>query len=160
MTSTVLPAYQGELMLAGWSATHSGGAKVTFWLPDDTALEAFKHLTVRKGNTAGQRFMAVLVQIGDNDEPITPGSDTQRPQHALSRSAALICKSDDFQQFVKSKTGYLPTDPQKRDELAAQYVRDFCRVESRSDIDKSPTAQQLFQQLMADYRAWLAPSFT
>lgn len=66
------PVFQDELMLAGWSETHTGGAKVTFWLPDASALDAFRTMTVKKGNTAGQRFACVLVEIGDDEQPVEP----------------------------------------------------------------------------------------
>lgn len=151
----VRPAYSGELMLAGWSDSHTAGAKVTFWLPDQEALEAFRHLTVRKGRTAGQRFMAVLIQIGDDDSPVNPGEDSSpRESHALARSAAVICREDAFQEFVASINGWTPSDAERREEMAANYVRGWCRVESRSELDRSPTAAQLFARLMTEYRDW------
>ena len=152
--SDVKPAYAGELMLAGWTQNHTSGAKVCFWLPDDDALEAFKHLTVRKGNTAGQRFMAVLVQIGDDDQPIEPGADTERPKHGLSRSAALICKTEDFQAFVGVREGWIPKAVDARAALAAPHMRAFCRIDSRAELDSSPTAAQLFARLMREYQDW------
>lgn len=151
----VRPAYSGELMLAGWSDSHTAGAKVTFWLPDQESLEAFRHLTVRKGRTAGQRFMAVLIQIGDDDQPIEPGEDSAaRPSHALAKSAALICRTEAFQDFVASVNGWTPSDAERREEMAANYVRGWCRVESRSELDRSPSAAQLFARLMTEYRDW------
>ena len=61
-------SFQGELMLAGWKDTHNGGATVTFWLPDPAELEVFRGMTAKKGNVAGQRFMAVLVEVGDDEK--------------------------------------------------------------------------------------------
>lgn len=60
---------ESELMLAGWSESHSGGCKVTFWLPDSESLEPFKGMTAMKGKVAGQRLMAVFVEIGDDEMP-------------------------------------------------------------------------------------------
>lgn len=160
MSNDIRPAYQGELMLLGWSQSHSTGAKVTFLLPDDDALECFRHLTVKKGATAGQRFMAVLVQINEHDEPITPGTDTTRSKKdSLTMSAVLLCKSDDFQKFVASKIGFQLESPEGREQQAKEYMTTFCRIDSRKELDNSPTAAHLFAQLMADYRNWLNPSF-
>ena len=64
------PTFSGEIQLAGWSESHTGGCKVTFWLQSTEDLDAFRALTVRKGNTAGHRFMAALVEIGDDEQPI------------------------------------------------------------------------------------------
>jgi hypothetical protein len=143
-------------MLAGWTDSHTTGAKVTFWLPDQDALEAFRHLTVRKGRTAGQRFMAVLIQIGDDEQPIDPGSDTKpvKRNNALALSAVQVCKDSTFHEFVAGAVGYLPASQAEREEVAAEYVRDYCRIESRAELDQSPTAAQLFARLMAEYRDW------
>lgn len=74
MSNTPAPVYADELMLAGWRETHNGGATVTFWLPESALLDVFRGMTVRKGNTAGQRFAAVLVEI-DNDGTPLPVQD-------------------------------------------------------------------------------------
>lgn len=63
-------AYQGEMMLAGWTESHNGGRKVTFWLPDDTPEHPFKAFTAKAGKVAGQRFAVVFVQIDDNEQPV------------------------------------------------------------------------------------------
>jgi hypothetical protein len=144
-------AFQGEIMLAGWSETHTGGAKVTFWLPDAESLDTFRTMTVRKGNTAGQRFMAVLVELNDDDSPKTQEADKPKGG-SLAQSAGVICGTEEFQQFVDSRYGYAIRTANQHE--AADYIRDFCRVNSRADLDHSPTAKQLFAQLMADYRDW------
>lgn len=152
----VRPAYSGELMLAGWTDSHTTGAKVSFWLPDKESLEAFRYLTTRKGRTAGQRFMAVLIQIGDDEQPIQPGTEGRSPKesNALARSAVLICKEPVFQEFVGQALGWHPSEAQTREEQAADYVREYCRIESRSELDKSPTAAAMFGRLMEEYRDW------
>lgn len=145
-------AFQGELMLAGWAETHTGGSKVTFWLPDAEALDVFRSMTVRKGNTAGQRFMAVLVEIGDDEQP---KQVADKPKGGvLSRDAALICANVDFQNFVADKAPGLHMESESDLQAAAAYVRLICRITSRAELDHSPTARQLFGQLMEDYRAW------
>jgi hypothetical protein len=145
-------AFQGEIMLAGWSETHTGGAKVTFWLPDAESLDTFRTMTVRKGNTAGQRFMAVLVEIGDDEQPRPQEADKPKGG-SLAQSAGMLCDTDLFQQYAQAKSPDVDAD-KGRSQWAAQFIRNFCRVDSRADLDHSPTAKQLFAQLMADYRDW------
>lgn len=60
--------YSGELQLAGWSVTHNGGAKVTFWLPDDDAVKSFSALTMRKGRHAGQVLAAVIAEVDEAEQ--------------------------------------------------------------------------------------------
>lgn len=158
MSATVRPAYQGELMLAGWTDNHTTGAKVTFWLPDQEALEAFRHLTVRKGRTAGQRFMAVLIQIGDDEQPIEPGGDgpprMAKATNPITVTAVLTCRDAAFQEFASGELGYMPDTAQEREQMAADFVRGYCRIESRRELETSPTAAQLFSRLMAEYQDW------
>jgi hypothetical protein len=80
-------AFQGELMLSGWSDSHTGGSKVTFWLPDDADLDIFRMMTVKKGKTAGQRFMAVLVELGDDEKPV--GDVDYFPPEAVAAAEAV-----------------------------------------------------------------------
>lgn len=144
-------AFQGELMLAGWSETHTGGAKVTFWLPDAESLDVFRSMTVRKGNTAGQRFMAVLVELNDDETPKAPEAPTPKGG-LLAKSAAMLCDTSQFQSFARERHEW--DEAIAANQNAAEFIRSFCRVNSRAEIDHSPTARALFAQLMADYRAW------
>lgn len=137
-----------ELMLAGWSETHSGGAKITFWIDSDS-LEPFKHMTAKKGNTAGQRFMAALVQIGADERPM----DRDKPRDPLRMSAVMLCKEPAFQKFAAQREGYQCLYKDEA-ENAAVMVRHFCEVESRADLDKDDKAAQRFARLMEMYREW------
>ena len=65
----------------------------------------FKGMTAKKGHTAGQRFMAVLVEIGDDDQPVIP-QDTPEPQDKrkggpLARLAGMWCNDRRFYDFIR-----------------------------------------------------------
>lgn len=76
MSESIKPTFASEVMLAGWKETHTGGAVVSFFLPNPADLDVFRGLTVHKGGkggnagVAGHRFMAVLVEIGDDEKPL------------------------------------------------------------------------------------------
>lgn len=161
-------AFHGELMLAGWSETHNGGAKVTFWLPSAEELDAFRHMTVKKGNTAGHRFAAVLVELDDNDQPagqVGPQQPQPQPQGPeqpeqpeqpepmkggpLARDAAVICAAPEFQRFAAAMA-----DAEAGAEGAAEFVRERCGIKSRRELDHSREASRAFAELMAAYREW------
>jgi hypothetical protein len=168
----VAPAFQGEMMLAGWVENHNSGAKVTFWLPDAEALECFRSMTVKKGNTAGQRFMAVLVEVGDDEKPVgqetepgdpvvytvtgvcADGSEVKSPSDpakkggTLARDAAMICAAPLFQQFVFAHNG------EPGEAGAALYLRERCSVTSRAELDHDRSAARAFALVMADFRDW------
>jgi hypothetical protein len=126
----MIPAFSGEIQLAGWSESHTGGCKVTFWLQSTEDLEPFRALTVRKGNTAGHRFMAALVEIGDDEKPVQPTVKDflthEKPKGGpLSIEAASMCRHPEF----LSRWGF------SSEKEAAQAMCEFLGINSRSEID-------------------------
>jgi hypothetical protein len=148
------PTFSGEMQLAGWSESHNGGCKVTFWLSDPDDLEAFRAMTVRKGNTAGQRLMAALVEIGDDEQPVQPEEAPQiadKPKGGpLSKEAALLCRNEafllwlEFEQCIEDAAT-----------LAPEWIRQECGVLSRAELDTQPTAGQRFiNNIRAPFMRW------
>lgn len=164
MTS-IVPTFQGELQLAGWSESHNGGCKVTFWLADPSDLDAFRSLTVRKGNTAGHRLAAVLVEIGDDERPVDrqPSESGDRCGHShnvdspgsrantgdsedisedipkgrpLAKWAAMRCQEAPFRRLFGCAT---------EDEMRARILI-VCGIKSRSELDSNPAAAGLFKR--------------
>lgn len=133
---SVTPTFQGEVMLAGWSETHNGGAKVTFWLQDADDLAAFKAMTVAKGKTAGQRLALVAVEIGDDEQPV---QRHEKPKGGeLARLAGQICQSAQFQEWCEVESA----------EAAAEWVRNTCDIESRAELDHDIGAANKFHRLV------------
>jgi hypothetical protein len=128
---------QIEVMLAGWSDSHAGGAKITFWLPDDSDLEPFRMLTVKKGAVAGHRFMMVLAEIADDETPVK--------QHPSS-SAHLLLTGPDFLNYARAMA------PGKRDHWDSARARAWAKyviqVESLAEIDTDPAARLRFERLI------------
>jgi hypothetical protein len=137
MTNAPQPCFTGEVMLAGWGETHNGGAKLTFWLPEASELEAFRAMTVKKGNTAGQRFMCVLVEIGDDEKPVTP------ERHHLSSDAHLMITGERFVAWVRQLSHMFATwDAPK----VREWVKMRLRIESLSQLDTDPAAAVRFHR--------------
>jgi hypothetical protein len=136
------PTFSGEIQLAGWSESHTGGCKVTFWLQSNEDLEAFRALTVRKGNTAGHRFMAALVEIGDDEQPVVNKSlTTEKPKGgALAKLAGMWCNDPEF-------WAWLETDPDNAchsAQGAAACLYAICGIESRAELDHNKQAAEIF----------------
>lgn len=125
-------AFQGEVMLAGWSQTHNGGAKVTFWLSDEDDLDAFKAMTVAKGKTAGQRLALVAVEIGDDEQP-KPQPEPPKGGE-LAKLAGMFCQSVHFWEFCRADDA----------DEARDWILRVCGVQSRRNLDHNPTAAKLF----------------
>lgn len=151
---SVTPTFAGEMQLAGWSETHTGGCKVTFWLESSEDLDAFRALTVRKGNTAGHRFMTALVEIGDDEQPVQyppgaviPADEKLKP--TLGPIAYWLvhrCKEPEFRSWL-TESGDFANGP-----LNERQCRDviclWCEVSSRKEIDNDPDATARFERFI------------
>ena len=165
------PTFTGEIQLAGWSESHNGGCKVTFWLQSPDELEAFRALTVRKGNTAGHRFMAALVEIGDDEKPIQyppyaaiPADEYLKPKIGpLAYWAVMRCKEEEFFKFMQiayeAYIGDLTSDDfATPEEFCKHAVMVLCKCdESRSEIDQDQEKTRLFHEYVrGPYAKYLA----
>lgn len=129
-------------MLAGWSETHNGGAKVTFWLQDEEDLAAFKAMTVAKGKTAGQRLAIVAVEIGDDEQPKAvignPISESNQELKGgeLAKLAGIFCGQPEFWEFcgVDDET------------QARAWILRICDIKSRRELDHNVVAAHIFHQ--------------
>lgn len=151
--STVDPLFHGEVQFAGWSDSHTGGPKIVLWLADSDQLEAFRAMTVRKGNTAGQRLAIAVVEIGDDEQPVEPEPDPaarRGPPKGLTRLAALWCQTPQFvdwcrQTFPESWEAAESTFEGADDgEVAAELIRRRCGISSRAELDRSKDAESVF----------------
>jgi hypothetical protein len=131
----VTPTFQGEVQFRRWSDSSTQGVQVTFALPDTEALEPLKA-------KAGKRFMAVLVEIGDDEMPVQPPpkKDQRGP---LCREACDLCEVADFREWATLETGEEPTK-----ENAAEYTRFICTVSSRKEFDTDQQAKERFIRLV------------
>ena len=83
--------FQGEVQFRRYSDTSTQGQQIVFALEDREALEAFI-------GAEGARFQAVLVRIGDDEQPVAaPRKDTRGP---LCREACDYCAMPEFWRFL------------------------------------------------------------
>lgn len=141
--------YKGEVMLAGWSESHNGGAKVTFFLRDSSELDAFRHLTVAKGKQAGHRMAIVCVEIGEDEMPV---NQHDKKGGAVTKLAAMFCGQERFWQWAltnhkdswsRAEAIALTNEPTK---VAAEWIRRVCGVQSRAELDHNKAAEKIFHE--------------
>lgn len=148
MAMSIKPTFQGEIQLAGWSESHNGGAKVTFWLPDAESLDAFRTLTTKKGNTAGHRLMAVLVEIGDDEQPVEPEPPKVGP---LAYWLVRRCGEPEFWGWLRNAIG----GPVQTPAQAASAVKMILGITSRKEVDADPDKARLFhERIRGPYSKW------
>lgn len=143
-------AFQGEVQLLNWSETHNGGAKIVLQLADADDLEAFKVMTVRKGKVAGQRLAVVMVEIGDDEQPVVQPEPKQRPGE-LCIMACTFCADEQFWEWA-DKTSEEVIEGENG---AKAFILETCGVLSRKELDAQPTAAHRFHKLIREpYMAW------
>jgi hypothetical protein len=146
---SIAPTFSGEVQFRRYSDTSTQGQQIVLQVEDRAALEPFI-------GKEGKRFMAVLVEIGDDEKPVPPPAEKplkegpRRTQGPICRWLALRCRERAFQEWVASEIGVVEVT----EEVAAINVRAWCGVGSRSDIDGDPKAEALFEKSIR--RPWLA----
>lgn len=100
--------YSGEAMLRDYD-----GESVSLWLSDPAKLEGHKRSADHPDK--GTRYLMVLVEIGDDQEPIDVDlreqfvgalKETVKPlttPEKIVKQAALLCKDRDFHRFVHAQ---------------------------------------------------------
>jgi len=140
-------AFQGEVMLLGWADTSTRGKTVTFQLPEDGDMEhPFRHFTLKAAKRAGQRFMAVLVQVDDDERPV---------EKTPAQLAFLLCRDQQFWHWA-SERSFADVDSEA---AARAWILEACKVSSRSQLDTQPFARQAWEAIVwqpwQKYRATL-----
>ncbi|MDN7965492.1 hypothetical protein QZM92_26285 [Burkholderia multivorans] len=148
--SDIRPTFQGEMQLMNWGESSSNGAWVKFWLnPDD--LQVFRDLKCRSGKIAGQRFAAVLVEVGDDEQPV---QQPERPKGGpLAILAGRLCQDAEFWRFATTNYGIEFSPGEEADECA-EWIRQHCGVASRSEIDHNPNATAAFHEIRGAWIKW------
>ena len=138
--------FQGEVQLLRWSDTSTQGATVTFQLADHGDLDRFKSMTLAKKGMAGQRLAVVMVEIGDDEQPVEQSESKQKPGD-LCIVACNYCKDPAFIRWV----GAIHANG------ARQFILDKCLVKSRKDLDADKMAATRFHTLIREpFMAWRA----
>lgn len=143
MNDDIRPAFQGEVMLLGWKESSSQGRTVTFLLNEDDETHPFRDLTVKQGKRAGQRFMAVLVAIGDDEAPVPAVDD-------LVAEAGAICRTKSFWEWADAQA----FNGVKSEEDAKQFLYDQLSIRSRKELSTNQRAATRFRVIAAQFREW------
>ncbi|WP_304778223.1 hypothetical protein [Hydrogenophaga sp.] len=137
------PLFQGEVQLRRWSESSTQGVQVTFALADSDDLEPLKM-------KSGKRFMAVLVEIGDDEKPVQP------PPTQLGTLGLWLVqrgKDPDFWHWLASDLSYTVGN----EDQAADAVKHILGVKSRKDVDGDAEAEKAFHAyIRIPYQRWLA----
>lgn len=107
----------------------------------------------------GQRYQVAAVALNDDDTAKEPESQA-RPARAKrswdemspAQQAGMLCQDESFRKYLRTeyRSSISTTDE------AARFVREYCGVASRSQINvHDTTANDCWQVLARNYRAWM-----
>ena len=125
-----------EVMLLRWS-DNQNGRTVTFLLADDGGEHPFRGL--KCGPENGDRLAVSIARIAD-DETQHPVAVPAKPK-SYAQDAGKWCADPEFQKFIGAANG----------SIAADIVREYCRVQSRKEILEGTPAAAKWSDLMARF---------
>jgi len=124
-------SYKFECKKDSFSQLQSGVTKVSITMqPDDMPIELLT-------DKMGQRYICVLVPIGDDEAPI------QKPK-SYAQQAKMLAKDVLFDRYLK-ETHLTNLEVEKRED----WIRNLCGVDSCSKITEGTTAGRDFKDLQS-----------
>ena len=145
---SVQTAFQGEVQFRRYSDTSTQGQQVVFAVADREALESFI-------GKEGKRFMAVLVEIGDDEQPVAGnpvtadiGKTISKPNQRLGDlawRAVQWCKEPEFRAWLGVHGDFVN---ELTEDAASEVIKSWCNVDSRKELDTNEDAKRLFNQLI------------
>lgn len=165
-----------EMQLAGGGEPLGKGQWVKFWIDNDPKLHPFAGFKGRDGDTPGNIFAGVFVELDEDDSAIDQQKRSRlehardpKAKHELSRLAARLCTTPMFMQFLSEKvqiqhkdkdTGTItmvskPAEWWEKEEHAVRWMRYITQVQSRAEYDYDPKAAKRFHELVRrPYANW------
>lgn len=176
-------AYTGGAQFLAWGDGPSG-PWIKILLPESDALAPFRGMTAAKKAMAGQLLAVKIVEVEDLDgseggETAPPAGENGAPRHdrtpagttpkaphgktpqRLSNYAAQLCRQGEFHSFLAQQhwdlwARCLREKDEVPEESAAEFVRHYCGVESRAELDDGLLeCVELFHDLREEFAQWM-----
>lgn len=141
-------AIQGQLVSIKNVSTHKS-ACLTIHVPEEQALQAIEAFG---WPTMVNPVPVALARIDPNAKP-------ERKGGKLAQRAGILCNEGGFQRFVAERVAKMAGMSQPETIIAVEdiavFIRHYCGVTSRADLDHNEEAARDFLDLEAEYKAWL-----
>lgn len=161
-------ALAGEVYLGAWSdsvenSTGTSDAWIKLYLSDSDMLDKIRPSDVRgKAKQGGKRYQAVMVEVGDDEQPVKQESNGAKPSQMAYNFTDL--QTDLFSEWLKTDKHFWinavhGNDPvlwkESSKKLKCKLVLLYaCSIESRSELDTDPLAAESFEEIRQQYDAW------
>lgn len=159
------PAYDGEVMLCGWSDSERGKT-VKWWLDEEADRHPFAGYGRRSSSAPGSLFMGVFALLSDDGkaENQDQKSVAEGRGRRLSSQVHLMITSPMFVRFMTErsrKTAALQRNGKAWDTMhdgemmTKAYIKKFLGIESLSDLDRDAGKAEMFHRTFRiPYARW------
>lgn len=100
------------------------------------------------GAWIGDRFQVVMVRLNDDDTPSLP-TKKEDGDRAVA-AAGYLCRDKRFQKFL-SQSSYSLGDEIDSEESASMVLREYLKIESRSDLRTNQAARHMFENIKNEF---------
>ena len=133
-------AYRFEALLTSIDPNSDGTVKLSLVVAPDDVNDILLDMKI------GGIFMVAAVQMSD-DGSIEKPYLMEMGERAF-RSAAALCRNERFQEWLVKRE----LSAGMSEDEAAQAVRKFCQVKSRTELKSNQKAIMKFEQMRSDFR--------
>ena len=95
----------------------------------------------------GSRYMIGMARLDEQEQIIEP--ESVKEGRKLSNQAGMFCRDHTFQQWLVNKDLAFAAD----EESAIAAVREFCQIDSRSELKSNDKAQAAWVDLLAQFES-------
>lgn len=140
----------GEVQLAAWAEGSDKGQSVKFWLDEEASLHPFAGFRGKRGQTVGEIFVGVFIELDDDNSPINQGQRARVEGESKGGKLASLAwlmshKNERFIQFLKEKAARPPWLSGEWEERTAElWIKYVCKIESFKDLDRMPDKADVF----------------
>ncbi len=131
---------QFEAVKVGMKQDNSGYILTLRIHPDDVPDELMRDFV-------GARYMAVMVRLNEEDRPMNREAELAKD---MVRISGMLCRDPKFWEFLSEAGGII----EKSEKEATEWLKDYLKVESRSEIAKSPVATEKMLGVKQEFTAW------
>jgi hypothetical protein len=96
----------------------------------------------------GARYQVVMVRINLVEEPLDRQSEFEAERSI--RLAGMLCRNPQFWAYLNGQALIL----EENEEEAAEYLRHYLQIQSRSDLKTNAQARIRLDSLYKDFQAW------
>lgn len=94
----------------------------------------------------GARYGVAMIRINDDESPVSsPVSAKNRVQ-----KAGMLCRHNWFHRFLMERYEIGGAN----EATATRFIHDICGIKSRTELHGNVEAQQAFDRLVEEYKAW------